>query len=35
MGLHTILKKIKLKVSAQRALLEAKPVYSEQLFFAL
>ena len=35
MGLHTILKKIKLKVSAQGALLEAEPVYSEQLFFAL
>jgi hypothetical protein len=35
MGLHTILKKIKLKVSARGALLEAEPVYSERLFFAL
>ena len=35
MGLHTILKKIKLKVSARRALLEeAEPVYSDH-FFAL
>ena len=33
MGLHTILKKIKLKVSARGALLEeAEPVYSEHFF---
>ena len=35
MGLHTILKKIKLKVSARGALLEeTEPVYSDH-FFAL